>query len=252
MLEIIFLSIIQGVTEFLPISSSAHLILISKYIGFNNENLTIDISLHLGSLLAVIFFFKKEILNFIQNKSLFIKILIGSLPTMISGFLLIKLNLIDYLRNANIIGLTTIVFGILLYISDKSKTHNNIDRNFNLKNAIYIGLFQILSLAPGVSRSGITITAARFLNFDRINSAKISFLLSIPTLIGVSAYGILRLIKLKNFTLTIESFWAVALSFVISFVILKIFINFLKKFNYTVFVIYRILLGIIILFYVFR
>lgn len=252
MLEITFLSIIQGITEFLPISSSAHLILISKYIGFNNENLTIDISLHLGSLLAVIFFFKKEIFNFIQNKSLFVKILIGSLPTMISGFLIIKLNLIDHLRNTNIIGLTTVLFGILLFISDKSNSHNNIDRDFNLKNAIYIGLFQILSLVPGVSRSGITITAARFLNFDRINSAKISFLLSIPTLIGVSSYGILRLIKLKNFTLTIESFWAVTLSFIVSFVILQIFIKFLKKFNYTVFVIYRILLGIIILFYVFR
>ena len=105
MLEIILLSITQGITEFLPVSSSAHLILVSKFINFNNENLSLDISLHFGSLLAVLFFFKKEILNFLNNKSLFLKIIIASLPTMIFGYLLVKLNIIDQLRNINVIGL---------------------------------------------------------------------------------------------------------------------------------------------------
>lgn len=252
MLEIIFLSIIQGITEFLPISSSSHLILFSKYIEFNNENLTIDISLHLGSLIAVVFFFKKEIFNFLQNKTLFLKILIGSLPTMIFGFFLVKLNFIDQLRNIYVIGLTTVIFGILLYFSDKSKTLKNINSDLSLKSSIYIGLFQVISLIPGVSRSGITLTAARYLNFDRISSAKISFLFSIPTLGAVSIYGIFRIIELKNINLTIQNFWAIVLSFVISFITLKFFLKFLKRFNLTIFAIYRIFLGIIIIFYVYN
>jgi len=247
MLEIILLSITQGITEFLPISSSAHLILVSEYLNFNNENLILDISLHLGSLLAVLLFFKKEILNFIQNKLLFIKIAIGSLPTLIFGFLLVKLNLIEYLRNSYIIAFTTIIFGIFLYFSDKSKINKNINNNFSLKDSIYIGLFQTLSLIPGVSRSGVTITAARFLSFSRIESAKISFLLSIPTLIAVSTYGIIKIIYLDELQITIQNFWAMFLSFIISFLAISLFLKFLKKYNLTYFVIYRVILGIILL-----
>lgn len=250
MLEIILLSITQGLTEFLPVSSSAHLILISQYLNFNNkENLVLDTSLHLGSLLAVLFFFNKEIVNFFQNKSLFIKIIIGSLPTMIFGFFLIKLNLIEYFRNIYVISFTTIIFGLLLYLSDKSSMERNINHHFSLKDAIYIGFFQILSLIPGVSRSGITITCSRFLKFDRINSAKISFLLSIPTLMAVGAYNIFKIIELKNFQLTIQNHWAVLLSFIFSFLTLKILLKYLKKFSFIFFVIYRIFLGILIFLY---
>lgn len=251
MLEIILLSIIQGVTEFLPISSSAHLVLISNYFSFNNENLNLDISLHFGSLLAVIFFFKKEIYNFVKNKSLFIKIIISSLPTILIGFLLIKFNFIDYFRNNFIIGLTTILFGILLYQSDKSETKKNSMEELSLKAAIYIGLFQVLALIPGVSRSGITITGARYLKFNRTESAKISFLLSIPTLTAVSVYGILKIILLKNIYLTTQNFWAVILSFAFSLITLKFFIKFLKKFSLVFFVVYRIILGMVILTYVY-
>ena len=122
MLEIIVLSITQGITEFLPISSTAHLIIISELLNYNNENLTIDISLHLGSLIAVVFFFKQEIINFVENKSLFFKIIIGTLPTLILGLFLVKLNFIELLRSSYIISFTTIFFGVLLYFSDKSET----------------------------------------------------------------------------------------------------------------------------------
>ena len=247
MKEIIFLSITQGITEFLPISSSAHLIIISKYFGFNNENLTLDISLHLGSLLAVIYFFKEKIFNFIQNKFLFTKIVVASIPTLLVGFLIVKLGIIQYLRNTYLIGITTIFFGILIYFSDKCKTTKNIEDNFNLRNAILIGVLQALSLIPGVSRSGITITCARFLNFNRVDSAKISFLLSIPTLTAVSFYTIIKLIELKNFQITLQNFWGLILSFVFSFIALKYFIKFLKSFSLNIFVIYRIILGVILL-----
>lgn len=250
MLEITLLSIAQGITEFLPISSSAHLILISKYLNFSNENLTLDVSLHLGSLVAVIFFFKKEISNFIKNRSLIIKIIIGSLPTLIIGFLLIKYNLIELFRNTSVIAATTILFGILLYLSDKSDMKKNIYENFSLRNSIFIGLLQTLSLIPGVSRSGITMTGARFLNYDRVNSAKISFLFSIPTLLSVSAYSIIKLLELKNLQLTLENFWATLLSFLFSYIILKFFLKFLRKFSLIFFVIYRVVLGIIILIFI--
>ena len=246
MLEIILLSITQGITEFLPVSSSAHLIFVSKLINFNNENLTLDISLHFGSLLAVLFFFKKEILNFLNNKSLFLKIIVASLPSIIFGYLLVKLNIIDQLRNINVIGFTTIFFGLLLYISDKSKTNKNIVNDFKIKDSVYIGLAQIFSLIPGVSRSGITITCARFLNFNRIDSAKISFLLSIPTLLAVCAYNIIKIVQLNSLQITMQNFLGVILSFMFSLITLKIFINFVKKFSLIFFVFYRIFLGLLI------
>ena len=119
--EIIFLSVIQGVTEFLPVSSSAHLILFSNYLNFNNQNLTLDISLHFGSLLAIIFYFRKDLQNFVGKKILFMKIIISTIPVMFFGFFLIKLNLIEHLRSYEIIGWSTIIFGVLLYFSDLNK-----------------------------------------------------------------------------------------------------------------------------------
>ena len=175
MIEILLLSIIQGITEFIPVSSSSHLIIFSKYLDYESQSLIVDVSLHIGSFLAVITFFYKEIINFVINKDLFFKIILSSIPVMIIGFFLVELNLIDSLRNIKVIAWMTIVFGILLYVSDKFKLSKDLNNNFTLKNALVIGLFQVLSLIPGVSRSGITITGARFLNFKRVDASKISF-----------------------------------------------------------------------------
>ena len=194
MIEIFLLSIVQGITEFLPISSSSHLIIFSNYANFENQSLSIDISLHIGSFFAVITYFHKDIVNFLLNKELFLKILIASIPVMILGFILVQTSFIEKLRNVEVIGWTTLIFGILLYISDRFKLKRNISTNFDFKSAIFVGFFQILSLIPGVSRSGISITAARFLKFKRFDAAKISFLLSIPTLGAVSVFGLRNLI----------------------------------------------------------
>lgn len=251
MLEILFLSIIQGITEFLPISSSAHLILFSKFFFIKNDNLIIDISLHLGSLLAIIYYFNKEINNFIVNRKLFFLIIISSLPTILIGYFLVKFNLINIFRNIEIISWTTLVFGLLLYFADLKSEKHIIKKNFNIKTALIIGLFQILSLIPGVSRSGITITAARLLNFKRIESAKISFLLSIPTLAIISLYNIGEIINANNYTITIESYFSVLLSFIFSYLTVKYFIEYLKKFSLIFFVIYRVILALIIFIYVY-
>ena len=247
MVEIIILSLIQGVTEFLPISSSSHLIIVSEYLEFNNRNLEFDVSLHIGSFLAVIVFFRKDIFNFVQNKDLFLKILIASLPVMIVGYLLIRLNLIDQIRNIKVIGWTTLIFGILLYLSDRSEIKNKINSNFTLKSAVLIGFLQILSLIPGVSRSGISITGARMLKFNRFDSAKISFLLSIPTLAAVSVFGLNNLLKSESFKFSYLIILSIIFSYLFSYITIKYFLNYIKKSSLNIFVIYRILLGLILL-----
>ena len=251
MTEIFWLSIIQGVTEFLPISSSAHLAIFSDLFNFKNNNLTLDVSLHLGSFLAILYFFKNDIYNFAKNKKIILLIIIGSLPTLIVGFLIIQLNVIDYLRTIKIIGWATLVFGIILYFSDLKKEEKKIYTDLNLKNALIIGFFQIFSLIPGVSRSGITITAARYLNFSRIEAAKISFLLSIPTLLATSLYSIQKLIFSNNIIFITQNYLGIILAFVFSYITIKYFIEYLKKFSLTIFVLYRIFLGAIILLYVY-
>ena len=247
MIEIFLLSLIQGITEFLPISSSSHLIIFSNFTDFKNQNLSIDISLHIGSFLAVITYFQKDLRSFIKNKSLFLKILIASLPVMIFGFFLIQTGLIDKIRNIEVIGWTTLIFGILLYISDKFKSEKNISINLSYKNAIFIGLFQILSLIPGVSRSGISITAARLLNFKRYDAAKISFLLSIPTLGAVSVFGVKNLITSEDAEISALNIISILLSFIFSLITINYFLKYIKKFSLNIFVFYRIILGITLL-----
>ena len=198
MIEILFLSIIQGITEFLPISSSSHLILMSEYLNFEDKSLSVDVSLHIGSFLAVLVYFYKDLINFFENRILFLKIIVSSLPTMIIGFFLVKSGIIDKIRNLELIAWTTVIFGVLLFISDRFKIEKSIRNNFSFKAAIFIGLLQILSLIPGVSRSGIAITAARLLNFKRVDAAKISFFLSIPILGAVSIFGLNNIIFSEN------------------------------------------------------
>jgi undecaprenyl-diphosphatase len=252
MAELVLLSIIQGVTEFLPISSSAHLILVSNYFNLNNANLTLDISLHLGSFLAIAFYFRNDLINFIKNKELFKKILITSVPVSIFGFLLVKTNYIDILRNYSVIGWSTIIFGLILFFSDLKETNKNIKKNFSYNNAFFISFFQILSLIPGVSRSGIIITSARILKYNRIDSAKLSFLTSLPILAIVSVYNLQKIVINDSIEISLINFTGILFSFLISYLTIKLFIEFLKKFNLLIFVIYRVILGIIILLYVYN
>lgn len=247
MLEIILLSLIQGITEFLPVSSSSHLIVFSEYSDFRNHDLSIDISLHIGSFIAVIFFFRKDLLKIFENKKLFLKIVVSSFPVMIVGYILVKTNFIDKLRNIEIIGWMTLIFGLLLYYSDRFTQKKTITNSFRYKEAIFIGLFQILSLIPGVSRSGITITAGRLLKFKRVDAAKISFLLSIPTLAAVSVFGFKNLILSEDFNFSILSIIAILLSFICSFITIKYFLKFVQNFSLKIFSYYRIILGIFLL-----
>jgi len=245
--EILILSIVQGVSEFLPISSIAHLVLISKYYVFNNQNLLIDICLHLGSLLAIIIYFRDDLFNFIKNKKFLIKILIGTIPIIPIGYIFFQTGIINQLRNLEVIGWTSFAFGILLYISDKTKIKKKIETDFSNKSAIFIGMFQVLALIPGVSRSGITITSGRLLGFNRFDSAKVSFLLSIPTLLAASILGIYNIYREASPELNFLAIIAVIFSFIFSYLTIMIFLNFIKKFSLKIFVVYRIIISILIL-----
>ncbi len=247
MIEIFILSLVQGITEFLPVSSSSHLILISDKFDFRNQSLSIDVSLHIGSFFAVTFYFRKDVINFFENKILFFKILISSLPVMIVGYFLAESKIINQFRSLEIIAWTTTLFGVLLYISDKFNVKKIIKNNLDYKSIFFIGIFQILSLVPGVSRSGIAITAARFLQFKRVDSAKISFLLSIPILAAVSIFGFKNILISEDAQFTKLNLFSIAISFFFSLFTIKFFLKYINKFSLNMFVYYRVLLGLVLL-----
>ena len=243
--ETLILSIIQGISEFIPVSSSAHLLIISRVSDFNVSNLQLDISLHLGSLLAIILFFRKELINIINNKNIFLLIILGSVPLVIVGYIFYSTNLIDQFRNLKVVAWTTLIFGILLYFSDKFELKNKISSELNIKSIIIIGLFQILAIIPGVSRSGIVITASRFLKFDRVESSKIAFYLSIPALAGASVLGFKDVID-DQINFDAIFIFSTSASFLFSYFTIKYFLIYVKMFSLSFFVIYRIVLSIIL------
>ncbi len=245
LIEILILSLIQGVSEFLPISSSAHLVVVSTLYEFKSSSLVIDVSLHFGSLLAIIFYFRRDLLDIKNNQKLLSLIFFGSIPIIIIGYILYSTELIYFLRDIKIIAWTTLVFAIILYFADKSRIDKKISSNLNLKTIIYIGLFQILALIPGVSRAGITITTARILKFNRFDSSKISFLLSIPALAGASTLGLKDIIK-QSFEINSLVFLTIIFSFLFSFFTVKFFLNYINKFSLNIFVFYRIIVALIL------
>ena len=247
-IEILILSAVQGISEFLPISSSAHLILVSNLYDLKSSSLLIDISLHLGSLLAIIFFFRKDLFDLRNNKKILSLIIVGSIPLIIFGYILHSTESIHLLRNIKVIAWTTLIFGIILFFADQRKIDQSIHSNLDIKSIIFIGIFQILALVPGVSRAGITMTAARFLKFNRVDSSKISFLLSIPALAGASFLG-LRDAFNQSIEINYLIIVAVILSFLFSYMTVKFFLNYINKFSLNIFIIYRIIISFI-LFYV--
>ena len=246
-IEILILSAIQGVFEFLPVSSAAHLVLVSKYYAFSNQNLLIDICLHLGSLIAIIVYFRNDLINFVKNRNFLIKIIIGTIPIIPIGYILYKTGLINHLRNLEVIGWMSLIFGIFLFISDKMEVTKNINKDFSNKSAVIIGLFQVLALIPGVSRSGITITSGRLLGFNRFDSAKISFFLSIPTLLAASILGIYDIYNEGSSELNFLAIISVIFSFIFSYFTITLFLKFIRTSSLNIFIIYRLILSIFIL-----
>tara|TARA_X000000368_G_scaffold405973_1_gene383716 strand:+ start:173 stop:940 length:768 start_codon:yes stop_codon:yes gene_type:complete len=244
-IEVLILSFIQGFSEFIPVSSSAHLLIIYKIYNFNIGSLQLDISFHLGSLFAIIFYFRGDLLSITKNKSLFSLIILGSLPLIVIGYIFFTTGLIDYFRNLKTIAWTTLIFGLILFFADRSQIKQKLDTKLNYKSILIIGLFQVLAIIPGVSRSGIVITASRFLNFDRVDSSKIAFYLSIPALAGASFLGMKDFVE-NDINFNVVFLLSIIFSFIISYLTVKYFLIYVKKFDLKFFVYYRIFLSLIL------
>ena len=249
LIKILFLSAVQGMSEFIPVSSSGLLVIFENILDIKNNNLLINATMHGGSLAAVIIFFYKDLLGLWKNHLLLINLIIASLPVVVIGGLLKYFGLIEQIMNIAVIGYATIFFGILLFISDKNKQEKKLISSISNKEAFIIGLYQVLALIPGTSRSGITITGARFLRFNRVDAAKFSFLLSIPTLSAAFILSSYEIIKLNEEAFNLVSLFAFFFSFMFSITTIKYFLIFLKKFSLNIFVIFRICLGVALLIY---
>ena len=254
---LIILSIIQGITEFLPISSSAHLILFPFFNENPYQGRSFDVCLHFGCLLAVLYYLKKDLIfymkNFFYNKNkslsiMFIKLMIvGTIPVMIFGGFITLIKL-DFRNTIILIGWTTLIFGFLLGISDFIKIKK---KEINLKDAFLIGIFQSLAVIPGVSRSGAVITAGRFLGYNRFSSSKFSLFLSIPVIISATIFELFQLYNKNEFIFTKEYLIGIILTFIIALTTIMLFMNYIEKISLKIFVLYRLLLGLIILFFVY-
>ncbi|MBR6356154.1 MAG: undecaprenyl-diphosphate phosphatase [Alphaproteobacteria bacterium] len=259
-MQIILLSLLQGITEFLPVSSSGHLILFSKFTSFPDQGQAMDVAMHIGSIVAVMIYFAPTLWEIIKGVfkckflpnfknegcQLFYLLLWATLPIVFAGAAL-KYFGTDWLRNTKLIGWNILIYGILLWLIDSASLTARKIRNLEFKDAFLIGLAQCLALLPGTSRSGITITMCRFLGMERREAAKFSMLLSIPAILAAGLLTGYLLWQEGNMGQIADAFNVMGYSFIFSIMAIYILMQWLKKWSFLPFAIYRILLGAILL-----
>jgi undecaprenyl-diphosphatase len=259
-LHAFLLALVQGLTEFLPISSSAHLVLLPVVMEWQDQGLVMDIAAHLGSLFAVLFYFRNDLNKLISgwlqsfgsgnlndDARIAWLLLWATLPIFIVA-LLVQAYLIPHLRNAVVIGVASIVFGLLLWHADKSGKQTRYSNDLTMRDALMVGVAQAFALIPGASRSGVTMTAGMWLGLTRVEAARFSFLLAIPTILAASLYGGYRSLQQDVVINWGLSLGVVACSAIVAFLCIHWFIKFVSKIGMLPFVIYRILLGVFLLF----
>ena len=258
-LQQFIIAIVQGITEFLPISSSGHLILIPKLTDWPDQGPLIDVAVHVGSLLAIILYFRKDVIglarggfatvglgNDPEQRRLFLFVLAGTIPAVIAGLYLKLGGHLESLRSTQLVAINLIVFGILLGIADRIGKATKTYEDLSLRDAIIVGVAQAMALIPGTSRSGATMTAARFLGYDRVESARFSFLLAIPAVAGA---GLIAALDLADATreMQLDALGAGVMTFFAALATMMFLMNFLKKASMMVFVVYRVILGTVLL-----
>jgi undecaprenyl-diphosphatase len=264
-LEILLLALVQALTEFLPISSSAHLYLASKWSGFPYQGLTFDLALHLGTLLAVLLYFRKDWLSLAKAAQAYarapcsysnasadqrqlIGIVLASIPVSIVGFLIAQQDgLAESLRNDTLISVNLIAFGILLYAAERISSANRTIASLPLQLVLLIGLAQTLALMPGVSRSGITMTAALLLGLARIDAARFSFLLAVPATSAAVAKGALDMFAEHSPLAWIDFALGASLAALFGIVVIHFFLALLRRIGVLPFALYRIAIGAFLL-----
>jgi|TARA_Y100000813_G_scaffold68474_1_gene48455 undecaprenyl-diphosphatase len=246
LLQIIILSIIQAVTEFLPISSSAHLLLPSKVLGWPDQGIIFDITVHFATLMAVLIYFRDEFLRFsFYSSKIFVFLVISTLPIMLIALLVEGVG--DYRWSLTSIAYANIFFALLLYISEKTSQQQYSNSDMTAKHAIVIGLFQTFSLISGASRSGTAITGSLFLSYKKSEAAKYSLMLSIPTILGALIFSFSEINTLKEDVYILTTFTAFLTTFIVSYLSISLFLGLVKKLGYMPFIVYRLILGITLL-----
>ena len=263
--HLILLAIIQGITEFLPISSSAHLILFPKLTGATDQGPVIDVAVHFGTLIAVMIYFRNDTHRALtgayglvqgrvrkSDEFLALCLIIATLPAILFG-LIIKLTGFDLMvrESIGLIGMTMMGFGIFLWWADKKSPAIKQTEQWTLKEAIVLGLWQSLALVPGTSRSGITITGARLLGYKRVEAARLSMLMSIPIIFAAASLGFLDALRLASFMALWHGAVAGFFSAISAYIALNIMMHFAKKVSFTPYVIYRVLLGALLIWWAF-
>ncbi|MFA5631592.1 MAG: undecaprenyl-diphosphate phosphatase [Porticoccaceae bacterium] len=258
LLQIIVLALIQGITEFLPISSSAHLILPSALLGWPDQGLAFDVAVHVGTLGAVLIYFRNDVRNLVVAwcKSTFAKqhsddsriawlIVLATIPTGIAG-LLFNDFVEEHLRSLLVIAMTTIVFGLLLGAADKFSARNLRMEKLNWRHALLIGIAQAIALIPGTSRSGITLTMALALGYERVSAARFSFLLSIPIIVLSGAYKAVELLQLNSVPWG-DIMLAAIIAGITAYICIHAFLAWINRIGMMPFVWYRLLLGLFLI-----
>ena len=246
LLQIIILSIIQAITEFLPISSSAHLLLPSKVLGWPDQGIIFDITVHFATLMAVLIYFRDEFLrlSFYVSKT-FLFLIISTLPIVLIALFVEGIG--DYRWSLKSIAYANIFFALLLYVSEKTSQQKYSNSDMTAKHAILIGLFQTFSLISGASRSGTAITGSLFLGYRKSEAAKYSLMLSIPTILGALVFSFLEYNTLEEDINILTTFIAFLTTFTVSYLSISLFLGLVKKLGYMPFIVYRLILGIILL-----
>ena len=260
-LPILILSVTQGLLEFLPISSSGHLVVFGYFLNFRDHGLLLDVSMHLGSLCAVCFYFKREIFDILRslpnlmnkeksaNELLSLNVILSTIPIIFLGGIIFLTGLADKLRNIEIIAFSTIVFALFLYYADKDQIGKGKSiKELNSREAILVGFAQVFSVIPGASRAGVVFTATRFLKINRVESAKYAMIISIPVILISSAIPIIQLVRepiVQNIFYAVIGF---LISAVVAYFSIAILLRFLQSYSMLPFVIYRIIFGTLLLY----
>lgn len=258
--HIFLVAVVQGITEFLPISSSGHLILLPKLTGLQDQGQMIDVAVHVGTLLAVMIYFWADLRDAIlglprlmrgradtTGARLALLLLIASVPVIAFGLLLHLTGLEAEMRSITVIGWTTLVFGLLLYWSDQIGDTVKTAKDWNIQDAMVIGVWQAIALIPGTSRSGITITGARFLGYERRDAAKVSMLMSVPTIFASGIFLGGEVFLKADMALLHDGAIAALFAFGAALLALSLMMRLLRSVSFTPYVIYRIILGLSLL-----
>ena len=266
LLQLAVIAVVQGITEFLPISSSAHLLLIPEVTGWTYQGLTIDLASHVGSLLAVAVYFHRDVgtvavgaIDLVRGKRtparrLLLLLVVATIPIVIAGAALVGFAggaELAFLRNIQVIGWTLIGFAILLYVIDRVGMTIRRIEHMTYGQALLIGLLQILALAPGTSRSGITMTGGRLFGFERIEAARFASLMSIPAILAAAAPSAIELVRHGDAAAGIDAAITVGLTFFAALIALAAMMRWLRFASFTPFVVYRLILGGIVLYWVY-